>query len=63
MKLIEITVAPSGQSTAETKGFVGPECQAASEFLEKALGRRTGAQLTSDFFAQQATQTHQQEGA
>ena len=57
MKLIEITVAPDGQSRAETKGFAGAECQQASEFLEKALGRRAAEQLTAEFYAQAGIQT------
>ena len=63
MKLIEITVAPDGQSRAETKGFAGVECQQASEFLEKTLGRRAAEQLTAEFYAQTGIQTRQQEGA
>ena len=42
MKTIEIIVSPTGQTRVETKGFAGGECRQASEFLEKALGRRTG---------------------
>lgn len=49
MKQIEIVVSPTGQSRIETRGFVGSECRQASEFLEQALGRRTGEQLTSEF--------------
>lgn len=50
MKQIEIIVSPTGQSRIETRGFVGSECRQASEFLEQALGRRTGEQLTSEFY-------------
>ena len=63
MKLIQITIAPNGQAQAETNGFAGSECQRASEFLEKALGRRTSEQLTSEFFTQQTAQSHQHESA
>lgn len=49
MKTIEITVSASGQTRLETKGFAGSECRQASEFLEKALGRQLGEQLTSEF--------------
>ena len=63
MKLIEITVAPDGQSRAETKGFAGAECQQASQFLEQALGRRVGDRLTGEFYAQAEIQAQQQEGA
>ena len=63
MKLIEITVAPDGQSRAETKGFAGAECQQASLLLEKALGRRVSEQLTVEFYAQTGIHAQQQEGA
>jgi hypothetical protein len=61
MKTIEITVQPDGQTRVETKGFTGPECQQASEFLEQALGQRTGEQLTAGFYqAHCAEQPNQQ---
>jgi hypothetical protein len=49
MKKIEIIVAPDGQVRLETRGFQGAECQAASQFLERALGRKTGEQLTAEY--------------
>lgn len=55
-KIIEIVVSPTGQTRVETKGFAGAECQAASRFLEQALGQCTGEQLTSEFYQQQAQQ-------
>ena len=39
MKIIEMIVSPTGETKIETKGFSGSSCQAASEFLEKALGK------------------------
>ena len=41
-KVIEIIVSPKGETRVETKGFAGNECQQASEFIEQALGQRTG---------------------
>jgi hypothetical protein len=49
MKIIEILVSPTGQVTVQTKGFTGASCQEASRFIEQALGRRTGEQLTAEF--------------
>lgn len=49
MKIIEIVVSPTGQTRVETRGFAGAECRQASEFLERALGRWTGEQLTAEF--------------
>jgi hypothetical protein len=63
MRTIEIIVAPNGQSRLETKGFQGEACQAASQFLEKALGRTTSEVLTSEFHQSQAQQQHLNEEA
>ena len=49
-KVIEITVAPNGSSTVETKGFTGPDCQNASRFIEQVLGQKVSAQLKPEFY-------------
>ena len=51
-KTIEIVVGPKGETTVQTKGFVGTECQEASRFVEQALGNRTSEQKTAEFFQQ-----------
>jgi hypothetical protein len=51
-KTIEIIVGPKGETTIQTKGFSGPECQAASKFVEDALGKRTSERKTAEFFQQ-----------
>jgi hypothetical protein len=57
LKTIEITVDPQGQAKVQTKGFSGPECRQASQFVEQALGRRTAESLTAEFYqGQQAGQ-------
>jgi len=56
MKLIELIVAPDGQTRVETKGFVGNECRDASKFLEKTLGAVVSEQLTAEFHQVQANQ-------
>jgi hypothetical protein len=61
-KTIEIVVAADGQSRVETKGFAGPECRQASEFLEKALGQRTSEQLTAEFHQQVEEQQTNRQG-
>ena len=48
-KIIEIIIAPNGQSRVETKGFVGSECRDASRFIEKALGKQTDEILKAEF--------------
>ena len=55
-KTIEIIVAPNGQTRVETKGFAGAECRQASEFIERALGQRTGEHLTAEFHEQVSQQ-------
>jgi len=62
MKTIEITVSPTGQTRVETKGFTGSECQAASRFIEHALGKRISEQLTSEFHQQQPQQQNLNQG-
>jgi hypothetical protein len=61
MKRIELIVSPEGETTLETKGFIGPSCREASEFLEKTLGRRTTEKRTAEFYQSQvARQGHNQ---
>lgn len=48
-KTIEITISPTGQSSVQTKGFVGGECRDASRFIEEALGQRVSETLTAEF--------------
>ena len=48
-KFIEITVSTTGQTSVQTKGFVGDECRDASRFIEEALGQRVNESLTAEF--------------
>lgn len=61
-KTIEITVLPNGRTQVETKGFVGPECRQASEFVEKALGQQTDEVLKAEFHQSAGQQQSVQEG-
>jgi hypothetical protein len=49
-KIIEIVVSPAGETTVQTKGFAGSSCRDASRFVEDALGKRNGEQLTAEFY-------------
>lgn len=60
MKTIEIIVSPTGQPTVQTKGFTGTSCRDASRFLEQALGRRTGEQLSTEYFSAPTLRTEEQ---
>ena len=57
--IIEITIAPTGESRLETKGFAGNRCQEASRFLEAALGKVTSEALTAEFHQAQTQQQNQ----
>ena len=60
-KTIEIVVTPTGKTQVQTRGFVGSECRQASQFIELALGKQTGEQLTAEFHQQAGQQqSHQQ---
>jgi hypothetical protein len=63
LKTIVGTVAKDGSTKVETKGFTGSACQAASDFLEKALGARQSERLTADYFSGQVSQQQHQEGS
>jgi hypothetical protein len=56
MKIIEVTVSPTGETTVRTKGYAGSECLKASKFLE-ALGVVVSDRKTTEFF--NTTQTQQ----
>jgi len=61
MKTIEVTVAPTGATKVETKGFAGAACKVASKFIEQALGRSTSDTPTAEFYrTQSAEQTARQ---
>ena len=58
---IEIIISPQGETRLETKGFTGSQCRQASQFIEQALGQRTGEQLTAEFHQPASQQqSHQQ---
>lgn len=58
MKLIEVTVSPTGEATVQTKGYAGAECLQASRPLEQALGLAGYEQKTAEFYQ---TETAQQQ--
>ena len=47
---IEIVVSPTGAVRVQTRGFRGGMCRDASRALEVALGTRTTARLSGEFF-------------
>ena len=61
MKTIEIVVSPTGETQVETKGFSGSECRDASRFIEEALGKCTGENLTGEFYAETSERQQNQQ--
>jgi hypothetical protein len=56
MKIIEVIVYARGETTIQTKGFSGSECQQATKALEAALGAKLSDQPTSEFYTTSAQQ-------
>ena len=60
-RVIEVTVSPQGEVTVQTKGYAGPECRQASQFLEQALGVTVQDHNTAEFYAEAQAQQHAQQ--
>lgn len=60
-RIIEVTVSPQGETTVQTKGFVGSECRQASQFIEQALGVTLQDRNTAEYYAETQTQQHAQQ--
>jgi len=60
-QIIEVTVSPQGETTVQTKGFIGSACQEASRFVEQALGTSTSDRKTAEFYASTPTQQQVQQ--
>jgi hypothetical protein len=51
-RVIEITVSPKGETTVQTKGYVGADCLRASRFLEQALGTPSAEKKTAEYYVE-----------
>jgi Protein of unknown function (DUF2997) len=60
-RIIEVTVSPTGETTVQTKGYAGSECQQASKYLEQALGISTADRKTAEFYSANETQQQVQQ--
>ena len=60
MKTIEVIVKTDGTLKIDAVGFTGADCEKATAFLEKALGRSTGKQKKPEHYRQ--VQRQQQVG-
>ena len=60
-KTIEVIIKPDGSIKIDAVGFTGTDCEKATAFLERALGRVTGKQKKPDYYRQ--VQRQQRVGA
>lgn len=60
-RIIEVIVSPTGETTVQTKGYVGSECQQASKYLEQALGIATADRPTAEFYSTNETRQQVQQ--
>ena len=65
MRILEIIVSLTGQSTVQTRGFRGASCRDASRFPEEALGQRISESLAAEYYRSEPTENvnRQQTGA
>jgi len=49
-RILEVVVSPTGETTVQTKGYVGAECQQASRWLEQVLGLAETERKTAEYF-------------
>lgn len=61
-RIIEVIVSPTGETTLQTKGYAGSECQQASRFLEQTLGVSSVEIKTADYYLESPAQTEQHTG-
>jgi len=57
MRIIEMTISPTGQIRIEAHGFVGSSCRDATQALERASGHVTGESLSTEFYQELPAET------
>ena len=57
-RIIELLISPKGETTLQTKGYAGADCQQASKWLEQALGVATNDRKTAEFYQQAEAPQH-----
>ena len=60
---IEITVSPLGDISIEAVAFKGADCEAATKFLEEALGTTTRRSRKPEFHQRASTKSKQRLGS
>ena len=61
-KTIEVVVAPDGTIKIDAIGFTGPDCEKATAFLEKALGRISGRSKKPEYYHREELRQQQKVG-
>ena len=61
MRIIEVIVSPVGDITVQTKGYIGQDCVAASQFLEQTLGVVHSERKTAEFYQSQVVEQQAQQ--
>ena len=61
MRVIEVIVSPTGETTVQTKGYAGGDCLQASKFLEESLGTTNADQRTAEFYQATPVEQHVQQ--
>jgi hypothetical protein len=60
-RIIEVIVSPQGETTIQTKGYIGSDCLQASKFLEQALGVVATDRKSGEFYHTETTTQHVQQ--
>jgi len=61
-KTIEVIVGPDGSLKIAAMGFKGADCERATSFLEKALGRISGRSKKPEYYHREELKREQQVG-
>lgn len=62
MPEIEIIIHEDGSVTVEGVGFVGPDCEAATRFLEEALGEVKERRRKPEYYQRRKEQNRLRQG-
>ena len=61
-KTIEVVIGPDGSLKIEALGFKGADCERATAFLEKALGRISGRSKKPEYYHREEIKRQQMVG-
>jgi hypothetical protein len=58
MKQIIVDIDKKGNVKIEAEGYTGASCKTATEFLEKALGKKKKEELKSEYFLEETVKNN-----